>query len=69
MGFQLWLRKDDVRLSAGVFQVDATGSGTLVFHVPEPLDTLDALGITTEPVGGSEGPTGQGVVRFARESQ
>jgi hypothetical protein len=69
MGFQLWLRQGDNRLSAGVFQVDDTGSGTLVFDVPQALDTLDALGITTEPIEGSPGPTGDGVVRFVRQSQ
>jgi anti-sigma-K factor RskA len=61
--YQLWLLRDEARVSAGVFQQDAEGRGVLVFDVPEPLDTFNALGITAEPLGGSPAPTSDPVAR------
>lgn len=61
--YQLWLRKGEERTSAGLFTVDASGMGILVFPIAEPLDGYDAMGITPEPAGGSPGPTAPAVVR------
>jgi anti-sigma-K factor RskA len=61
--YQLWLNRDGVRQSGGLFTVDEDGAGLLLFPVDGPLDTLDAMGVTQEPAGGSPGPTGQPVVR------
>jgi hypothetical protein len=57
LAYQLWLIRDGKRTNGGVFQVDAQGRGTLIFWPPEPLDSYDALGISTEPAMGSEAPT------------
>jgi anti-sigma-K factor RskA len=61
--YQLWMTKDGERQSAGLFSVDQGGSGVLIFPINQPLDQLDSMGITTEPAGGSPGPTGPPVVR------
>lgn len=63
MAYQLWLRKGEQRTSAGLFTVDASGMGILVFPIEESLDGYDAMGITPEPAGGSPGPTAPAVVR------
>lgn len=55
--YQLWLLRDEARVSAGVFEQDAAGQGVLIFDIPASLDTFTALGITTEPRGGSPAPT------------
>lgn len=64
MAYQLWLTKDGQRTSAGLFTVDETGNGSLVFRLPVSLDDLDSLGVTPEPAGGSPGPTAPPVVRL-----
>jgi hypothetical protein len=40
-----------------LFQVDAEGSGFLVFQSPEPLTAFDVIGISVEPSDGSVKPT------------
>lgn len=62
--YQLWLLKDGDRTSAGLFTVDETGKGALVFETPLPIDQWDVIGITPEPAGGSPGPTSPPVVRL-----
>jgi len=64
MAYQLWLRHDGERSSAGLFTVDQNGTGSLIFPISQPLDSLEAMGITPEPAGGSPGPTGDAVVRL-----
>ena len=59
--YQLWIiRADQVKpMSAGVFNVDPTGSAALVVQ-NIPVDTLiKALAVTLEPRGGVQSPTGQ----------
>lgn len=63
MAYQLWLRKGEQRTSAGLFTVDDSGMGLLVFPIEESLDAYDMMGITPEPAGGSPGPTAPAVVR------
>lgn len=61
--YQLWLIRGDQRTSGGLFTVDPSGCGTLVFHPSESLDAFDGMGITPEPATGSPGPTAPPVVR------
>lgn len=61
--YQLWLRKDDQRISPGLFTVEKGGMGIFVFPIEQSLDFYDIMGITPEPAGGSPGPTGSPVVR------
>jgi len=61
--YQLWLNQGETKTSGGLFQVDESGMGLLVFPLPQPLDAYDSIGITPEPKGGSPGPTAPPVVR------
>jgi hypothetical protein len=61
--YQLWLTDNGERESGGLFTVDQNGTGVLVFPVTRPMDSLDSMGITPEPAGGSPGPTSRPVVR------
>lgn len=60
--YQLWLVKDSYRVSGGVFSVDDEGYGALWVHSDEPLGNFTSFGITIEPHGGSEYPTGERVL-------
>jgi anti-sigma-K factor RskA len=66
--YQLWLTRAGEPQSGGLFTVDTSGSGLLIFPVNQPLDTLDSMGITPEPAGGSPGPTAPPVVRHQFQS-
>jgi anti-sigma-K factor RskA len=60
--YQLWLIRDGVRTSGGVFSVGDTGYGVLPIESPEPLFTYPSFGVTIEPAGGSLDPTGEKVL-------
>lgn len=56
--YQLWLiGADGVPVSAGVFQSDAQGDALLIFEPTTPLNEVAAIGISSEPAGGSPAPT------------
>jgi hypothetical protein len=55
--YQMWLVNNDQEISVGLFQVDADGSGFLVFQSPEPLTAFEVIGISVEPSTGSVHPT------------
>jgi anti-sigma-K factor RskA len=56
--YQLWLiGANGVPVSAGVFQSDADGEALLIFQPTAPLNEIAAIGISTEPAGGSPAPT------------
>ena len=61
-GYQLWLLTDNMRVSGGVFEVNPTGDGALLIHCDQPIDSYTRVGITTEPITGSDGPTSPPVV-------
>ncbi|MFC2031305.1 anti-sigma factor domain-containing protein [Chloroflexota bacterium] len=60
--YQLWLIRDGLRTSGGVFSVNPEGYGALWISSPEPLSSYPGFGITIEPEGGSPGPTGDKVL-------
>lgn len=60
--YQIWLIRDGVRTSGGVFSVNEDGYGNLMVSAEQPLDSFDAFGITIEPWGGSPQPTGEKVL-------
>ena len=63
--YQVWLiEPDGRRVSAGIFrpQPDSTYTTTAVFS-KEPLDQFVGIGVTIEPSGGSDQPTGPRVFR------
>lgn len=69
MTYQAWLANDDGRISAGVFNVNEMGQATFFFTTPQPLGVFQLMGITPEPTGGSEGPTGSPVVAGRLENE
>lgn len=60
--YQLWLIRDSKRTSGGTFAVDSNGNGLLLVKAPDKITSYQAVGITTEPLGGSPGPTGNRVM-------
>lgn len=63
--FQGWVRRGTTVQSLGTFQVNADGSGVLIFDAALLEGAFDALGVTIEPTGGSDGPTSPPVVRWS----
>lgn len=64
--YQLWLIHGDVPVSAGTFEVDDSGRGSLVVSSAEPGFT--AVGVSIEPEGGSEQPTPGNIVLLGSAS-
>jgi anti-sigma-K factor RskA len=60
--YQLWLVSGTARVSGGLFDVTASGDGTLLIALPAPITGYEAIGITSEPSGGSPGPTSPRVI-------
>lgn len=56
--YQLWLvDKNGVRENGGLFRVDEGGYATMIVRASRPLGEYARIGVTTEPKGGSPGPT------------
>jgi anti-sigma-K factor RskA len=55
--YQFWLLKGGQPVSAGLFVVDANGSGKMIVQSSEPIGAFEQAGITVEPAGGSATPT------------
>jgi anti-sigma-K factor RskA len=60
--YQIWLIKDGIRTSGGVFSVNRVGYGVLEIWSERPLEEYQSFGITIEPAGGSPQPTGKKVL-------
>lgn len=56
--YQLWLFRDGQRTSGAVFSTDENNYGGTRIRAPLSLLEYSAVGITIEPAGGSEQPTG-----------
>jgi anti-sigma-K factor RskA len=67
MAYQLWANGANGRVSLGLFDVDANGSGSITFQLPDDLTNFNTMGITMEPAEGSPGPTSPAVVRLELE--
>jgi anti-sigma-K factor RskA len=55
--YQFWLLKGGQPMPAGIFSVNADGTGKLVVQSSEPIGMYQQAGITIEPAGGSISPT------------
>ena len=60
--YQVWLIQGDTPTSAGLLTVDTEGQGVLLLVSEATIGSFDALGISIEPEGGSQQPTGDIVV-------
>lgn len=56
--YQLWLIQDGEPISAGVFEVDGDGRQTLIIPYGD-VGPFEAIGVSIEPEGGSDEPTGE----------
>jgi anti-sigma-K factor RskA len=57
--YQLWaIAGGNGPVSAGVFNVDASGAGSLSVHPLPGVATVDAFAVTLEPAGGLPAPSG-----------
>ncbi len=59
--YQVWLIKNEVRTSGGIFSVNSDGYASLEVRAPLPLVEYDAISVSIEPAGGSTVPTGANV--------
>ena len=59
--YQVWLI-GDAPVSAGLLTVDENGQSVLIITSEESIGSFRSLGISIEPEGGSEQPTGEIVV-------
>jgi anti-sigma-K factor RskA len=57
--YQFWLVEGEAQQGVGIFSVDEQGVGTLQISANTPLGAYDAMGVSVEPVGGSQQPTGE----------
>jgi anti-sigma-K factor RskA len=60
--YQVWFIKGQTPVSAGLLSIDAKGQGVLIVTADAPINSFSALGISIEPDGGSQQPTGNIVV-------
>jgi len=60
--YQVWLIAGDKPVSAGLLTVDENGQGVVIVTSGEAISSFQSLGISVEPEGGSEQPTGDIVV-------
>jgi anti-sigma-K factor RskA len=62
--YQLWfVRPDETRIDGGVFRVDDDGRAIVVVSAPADYAVGWSCGVTDEPAGGSDQPTGRNVLR------
>lgn len=65
--YQLWLIRGDQPVSAGIFNVDE--NGRIVHQVDSALvASIDAVGVSIEPAGGSEQPTPDQIILLGAAS-
>lgn len=57
--YQCWLMSGEKRMNAGTFYRETDGRAMLVIKSAMPLDSVDLVGVTEEPHGGSMEPRGQ----------
>jgi anti-sigma-K factor RskA len=55
--YQLWFMTGTEDISMGTFRVQDDGMGMMMFDLHQPIENVNAIGITLEPVGGSSEPT------------
>ena len=60
--YQIWLIGNETRASGGLFTVDETGYGQLRVRGEHPVTDYWALGVSIEPIQGSDVPTGDKVL-------
>jgi anti-sigma-K factor RskA len=62
--YEFWLIRGAQAVPAGLFNVDANGSSTLLIAAAESLNTYDKLGVTIEQRAGEQTPKGTLVMQY-----
>ncbi len=62
MAYQVWLIRDGIRLSGGIFSVDDTGYGQVYIRFPAKLEEFSGIGVTEEPMDGSLAPSSEPIL-------
>jgi anti-sigma-K factor RskA len=60
--YQVWLGSGGTMVSAGLLAIDENGQGVVIVTSNESIGSFNQLGISVEPEGGSQQPTGDIVV-------
>ena len=60
--YQVWLIRNGSRTSGGIFTVSDDGYGSLRIISSSPLNSYTSFGVSIEPTGGSNAPTGKKVL-------
>ncbi len=68
MTYEFWLIKDDKAAPAGLFKVGEQGQGVLQVTQSFTSEAYNAIGVSIEPAGGSQQPTGD-IVMLAKLNQ
>lgn len=63
--YQLWLVYEGKHDTGAIFSVNAEGEATVMVNGKRPLTEYERFGITIEPTGGSDGPTGDRVLAYS----
>ena len=61
--YQVWLVRGGNRMNGGTFVLEERGKGLLLVRAPMPLGSLDWIGVSMEPSGGSAAPQGASYLR------
>lgn len=56
--YQFWLIGEAGPVGAGLFQANDQAQGYLIVHSDQPVLSYEAIGVSIEPAGGSQQPTG-----------
>jgi len=65
--YQFWFMHGSAGVSGGVLSVDEQGRAVLPVSISETVNAFDSMGISIEPSGGSQQPTGD-IVMFTKLS-
>lgn len=55
--WQLWFLRGAQYMSGGMVRTDPSGNGYSMIRVPTDVESYDAIGVSEEPVSGSDAPT------------
>jgi hypothetical protein len=65
--YQAWFEADGKQVSAGTFAPAEDGSCIYPMHAVDPVRGPDGVGVSQEPAGGSESPSGDWLIWAAFE--
>lgn len=55
--YQAWILAGDSAVSLGAFEIDENGDALVIVDLPFDIEPFQSIGVSVEPLGGSETPT------------